>query len=460
MFAYNELQDKPLCEKCNVILVSLDTLGSNHLPCYGYERNTAPNLCKFAKENIMFSNSYSNAPWTLPSHFSIFTSLYPKHHGVLNTGDKLNSDITTLPQIFKSNWYSTVYVGPTDDAQLPLDKGLERGFDLIYGTNSQIDLKSWENGLNKLKENTKNDKNSFLFLHSYWVHAPYVVESVSGQNKKRLFTDIYLPDIPLTVEDFSKYSSPEFITFVRNSQSLTEEERNKFRSAKSNELIAIFNSLSISTKYSIKQSFYFEQLKSNDSAGDYARALYDETIYYLDKNLRNLFDLVQSKQFTNNTILIITSDHGEEFMEHGYLGHPADRLYNSVTSVPLIMYIPGIKQMKIDKLVEGVDIFPTVLSLIGVKAPASIDGVDLTGIIQNKSDAKAKEYLISEGISIESVRNQAWKLYRNYYRFNTDTELYDLISDPDEKNDIDENKPINGGLLKALDAILYKNSEQ
>src|SRR4029078_11710125 len=79
------------CPNCNVILVSVDTLGSNHLPCYGYYRNTAPNLCKFANDNVLFFHSYSNASWTLPSHFSMFTALYPKHHGVNEDNDVLGS---------------------------------------------------------------------------------------------------------------------------------------------------------------------------------------------------------------------------------------------------------------------------------------------------------------------------------------------------------------------------------
>jgi len=71
----SKIINQPYCKGCNVILISLDTLSANHLPCYGYERNTAPNLCKFGRENIMFKNAFSNAPWTLPSNVSIFTGL-------------------------------------------------------------------------------------------------------------------------------------------------------------------------------------------------------------------------------------------------------------------------------------------------------------------------------------------------------------------------------------------------
>ena len=93
--------NKPICDHCNVILISLDTLGANHLPCYGYERNTSPNLCNFAKENVFFTNAFSNASWTLPSHFSIFTSLYPNHHNMINYGTiKLDRITDTIAELF------------------------------------------------------------------------------------------------------------------------------------------------------------------------------------------------------------------------------------------------------------------------------------------------------------------------------------------------------------------------
>src|SRR3989344_4435924 len=85
---FNKLNVDLECKDCNVILVLLDTLGTNHLPCYGYERDTAPILCAFAKENVMFQNAYSNATWTLPSHVSAFTGLYPETHNVIQFGVK------------------------------------------------------------------------------------------------------------------------------------------------------------------------------------------------------------------------------------------------------------------------------------------------------------------------------------------------------------------------------------
>src|SRR3989344_6085507 len=97
-----------ICKDCNVILISLDTLRAKSLPCYGYEKNTAPNLCEFAKKSFLFTNSYSQSAYTLDSHFSIFTSLLPSSHGMttlfVNT---LNEKVQTITQILRNSGYKT-----------------------------------------------------------------------------------------------------------------------------------------------------------------------------------------------------------------------------------------------------------------------------------------------------------------------------------------------------------------
>ena len=151
VFSFVLFLTKPFkgCRNCNVILVSLDTLRADSLACYGYFRDTAPNLCNFAKENVLFLNSYSNADSTLPSHFSIFTSLYPSSHGVTEIlRYELSPGITPLAQFLKNNGYETVFVGQENDPSFPLDKGLGRGFDkIIYNVE---DPKQWTDGLESL----------------------------------------------------------------------------------------------------------------------------------------------------------------------------------------------------------------------------------------------------------------------------------------------------------------------
>ncbi|MCL4364070.1 sulfatase-like hydrolase/transferase [Patescibacteria group bacterium] len=446
-------------------------MGANHLPCYGYDRNTAPNLCKFASENIFFRNAYSNAGWTLPSHFSIFTGLYPKHHGVELTTDSLSKKIPTLTQILKDNGYVTIWDGPTKDPSLPLNKGLGRGFDeIIYNPQYTV---GWSEGIDELVKNSKQGKKTFLFLHTYWVHDPYIVGNVASSNSKRLFTNENASDIPTRYEDYSKFSQ-EFYDFLMSRLTSDKSHYHIINSfSKRQDLIAklqaskdlyskslIFNQLvSFDDKVKYFRDYYESLLSRNNSS--YVEAIYDEMIYYLDSNLKQIFSFIDSKEFKNNTILIITSDHGEEFMEHGYFLHPEDQLYNTTTSVPLIVRIPFLSYKVINNTVQSVDIYPTVLDLLGIyqSKDVSIDGKSLASQLLGKKNATKDNYVISEGLNVDTIRYGNWKLYvkNDANSLHNEYELYNLDKDPQEQDNVFKNYPqIIANLLENLRKIVYK----
>lgn len=198
------LDKPPLCDKCNVVLISIDTLSALHLPCYGYQRNTAPNLCAYADKNILFLNSYSQSPITIDSHFSIFTSLYPHTHKMTDiVGDSINENYLTLAEIFRMEGYQTIYHGPTIDPHLPLNRGIERGFDIIGRHPNKNFNDNWKNVYQRLIENTAQKIPSFFFLHTYAVHYPYL----TGHKQKHLFTDLpEYPHIALTEDEYRAIS--------------------------------------------------------------------------------------------------------------------------------------------------------------------------------------------------------------------------------------------------------------
>ena len=161
------------CKDCNVILISLDSLRAKSLPCYGYEKNTSPNLCEFAKKSFLFKRVYTPSSKTLDSHFSIFTGLYPKSHGVnVPFTSVLDKKIRTLPQIVESNGYATLFSGPLIDPHLPLDRGFERGFRYKeYGDEPRF----W---FDNMKKYGLLGRKFFAFLHTYDVHEPYIPNTV------------------------------------------------------------------------------------------------------------------------------------------------------------------------------------------------------------------------------------------------------------------------------------------
>lgn len=464
----NFQREKHSCKDCNVILISIsisiDTLRGDELPCYGYSRDTAPNLCKFAKENVLFSNAFSQSSYTLDSHFSIFTSLYPSSHNVLFAfKDTLHPDVKTIAQTLRVKGYMTMFVGPGADQNLPLDKGIGRGFGLNR-KNEGTD--GWDAGTRFLMENNLKGKPTFLFLHTYWVHSPYLVDT----NIERLYTQYDFPQISKTIEEYRKFTQ-ELMNYVlegfegRIKTSVTKEsfERNseiynKLKNAKSlSGAKSAFFSLPTNELDALFQDYYFKKIDKDDHAQvEYLRALYDENIYFLDQDLARLFDFLSQNNLSKNTILIITSDHGEEFAEHGELGH-GEYLYNTSTRIPLIVSIPGVKAKRINSLVQSVDIFPTIFGLLGVAPPDQVQGIDLTDSILDFAFAKTNRYLMSEqaGGYIRSIRDNRWKLYVNKYGPEEKRELYDLAQDPLEQKNIEyQNQKVTRRLLRELEKIL------
>lgn len=170
-YIWNQKRREPpvQCKDCNVIVVSLDTLSGTHVPCYGYARNTAPNLCAFAAKNILFTHAYGNATYTLPGHVSMFTGLYPHTHAVTQAKtDRLSADTPFLPSILKQNGYSTLFYMPKTP-HLPRDLVYNRGIDVYL----DADEKTWTEAEELFEQKVSEGKKTFLFLHTYAVHPPF-----------------------------------------------------------------------------------------------------------------------------------------------------------------------------------------------------------------------------------------------------------------------------------------------
>lgn len=442
-------EETPLCKDCNVILVSLDTLSANHLPCYGYNRNTAPNLCNFANNNILFSKAFANSHWTLPSTVSIFTGLYPSYHGInIERVDRLSRKIKILPEILQTYGYNTIFLMPSDDdIALPLDLVYDRGIDTFYASKAT----PWSEALEKFKKNVEFGRKTFLFLHSYAVHAPYLVG-----DGPRLYTKDNIPEILIKDSQITQiYTQIEFYRFL-------EEGLNEYLQSKEPDanLVPIYKDiLSIIDKndedpillskllekhrnyywgYAISFGYFKKINVHNLRHIDYLRALYDESIYNLDNGeLLKLFSLFQDQKINDSTLLVITADHGEEFMEHGHITHKT--LYDSNLHVPLILHIPKLNISKrISTSVELVDITPTVLDILGLKYQGKFQGVSLTPLIFDQKLTKTLLVAESNYSGLRVIRKDNWKLFlaRQEDGSYMPYELYDTSKDPLEKENI------------------------
>lgn len=370
--------------KPNIILLVIDSLRADHLGCYGYARNTSPHIDKLAQEGIVFSNAFSQAGYTTASIPSILTSKFPLSHGVwLPEKHKLSEDEITLAEVLKSNGYITVaFTGGACTSHI---YGFGQGFDL-YKEIEWGDIKEINKLVfNWLEQNQNNEKPFFLFLHCYTVHEPF--------NLPEPFASIYA----------SNYQG-------------------QFKDVKLDNVLF--------------EKIHKKSLDYNSEDIDYIISQYDSGIRYYDENIGELLKKIEALKLTSNTIIILTSDHGQDFMEHGTISHRD--IYDVGIHVPLIVRAPYLlpNNKKIDTLVRSIDIFPTILDMLALleKNNLAIEGNSLLPVMLGQDIGK-EHPVYSLGADSNnrgriSLRTRNWKLIVT--RNQNECELYNLKNDPGE----------------------------
>jgi len=374
-----------------IILISLDNLRADHLGVYGYQRNTSPFIDSFAKESIVFNNAVVQSPWTLPSHMSIMTSLYPSFHGVRKYPNFLNDEEVTIAELLKEAGYETAAF--TDGGFMAASFGFDQGFDIYEDQRIGI-----ANILPKVKAWLNSNKSSpfFLFIHCYDIHNPF--------NPPPPYNSMF-HDFPYTGR---LLPSPKV-----------------FRAITKN------------------------KLKVNEDDIRHFIALYDGGIRYTDAMIGEFLTYLQNSGIMNQSLIIITSDHGEEFMEHGQFGHKQLH-YRPMLQVPLIIHIPNYpkKEIRIQELVQSIDLLPTILDIVDLPAFPEAQGRNLFPLIKRHKSrlrrslwkvfhpfAKQPNISFSENIQIDQ-----WSIINNDYQMITNfktssVQLFNLKADPMGKMD-------------------------
>lgn len=368
-------------DRPNVILISIDTLRADHLSCYGYSRQTSPNIERLASDAVLFDTAIAQAPWTLPSHMSIFTALYASHHGVSTRGDRLARRFTTLTEILKNAGYRNAAF--TGGAYVSESYGYQ-GFDLFRSRRESV-AETFSKALSWLKANA--DKGPFfLFLHTYEVHVPYDPPSEYDR-----FSDRYYDGIVDVEGHMGKYYKD-----IRSE--MTDEDL------------------------------------------DYVIGKYDGEILFVDTVMGRLLDEIEARGLIESTIIVFTSDHGENFHHPGApIGHHS--FYEPVVRIPLLIRAPGLPRgVVVEQQVESIDIMPTILELVGLPAIPS-DGVSLVDLIRtgnyDQGFAFSEQTREREGLPDyydQMVRNETWKLISR--RLDEEIEFFDLVTDPDERTNL------------------------
>lgn len=405
-------KNKITCRECNVVLISLDTVRADHLGTYGYFRDTSPNIDALSEKSVLFENAFSQSSHTMPSHMSLFTSLYPSSHKMMYK-DVLDPKVETLAQVLRADGYATVWVAPLNDYNLDLNRGFGRGFDHFISPN-QNQTQYWQNGLEWIEDN-KNRK-FFMFFHTYKAHDPYtpsletVLRFTNKTDEKIISSGTELLDIA-----YSKIISNASIVF--KDSFIRENEYIFTNKSLLRELLPSlcgnYSNLHRTCFDVYKRTFWENVDVYSDSDMDYVELLYDSRIRELDADVGRLFSVLEKQGLMNKTLLIITSDHGEEFMEHGHIDH-GDTLYDEVIHVPLILWIPGSGRKQISSLVQTIDIMPTILELVGVDIPEQVQGKSLISLIEG-SVVPLNHYVYPEAyVYLSAVRSGDWKYITDF----------------------------------------------
>ncbi len=324
----------------NIVLIALDTLRADRLGCYGYTRPTSPNIDRFAANNILFEKAFSPASWTTPTFASLFTGLPPSRHqaGLFRKGFVLNDQFTSLAERLGQTGRLTA--AWTEGISIRAQLGFYQGF-TVYSDGETPDRHEtggaqWTFQRAAAWLDKFGHLPFFLFVHTYECHEPYAPPSPWDS----MFTD------------------PDYSGKAGSIAASAVNEADKF----------------------------------------HVSGRYDGCIAYADKWTGWFLEHLKALGLMNNTLVILFSDHGEEFWEHGGYGHGLT-LFDEVLHVPLILHLPtdAVKPQRIGAQVSLVDVFATLLDLTGVPLPEGTDSESLMPLIAPGNAATyARPHVISE----------------------------------------------------------------
>jgi len=391
-------------EKPNILFITMDALRPDYMGCYGYKRNTTPNIDKFAKDAVIFTQAVSVSCHTAPSNASLVSSVYPNVHHVSNWKIALSSDLPVLPQILQKHGYKTAFF--SNQLGFCWMDGFNRGFD----TFNLLMSKMWNTG-RKVADITdsaigwlRRNKNKRFFLWVYYLdpHGPY---NPSVPYDKLFVNDGKLvPDKTLPIcKDLHSQKGCNCIPYYL--------KRGNIRSV----------------------NFYISQY-----CGEIRED--DDCVGRLLKELKRL-------RLDKDTIIVINSDHGEAMGEHNQYFSHALFLYDESIRIPLIFRYSRLKTCvnKLTPQVSIIDITPTILDLLRIKIPSSMQGVSLKPIILGSS-RYFREFSFGEWLDKIYIRSKRWKLI--YNGENDSYELYNLAKDPQETHNLVNKEVREFGFLK------------
>jgi arylsulfatase A-like enzyme len=422
-------------EKPNIVLMVMDCARADHMSCYGYHRQTTPYLDQLASKGVLYENAISPAPWSLPAHWSIFTGLFPARHGVWNKYLALSPQYQTIAQILGAEGYDTAAF--SNNPYVGIKNGFGRGFaafeELFRIRERRTLLNLTKRAANKILLTAFKLKFDGAYRTNRMIKR-WLTSRPNPQRPFFFFVNYMEPHEP--------YQPP----WPYRSRFIDERVRTASRG-----VVADYTRTGGTTK------IHNCRLSDWDVAVDVA--LYDAELAFLDAQLHSLFSYMEQRGFLDNSLLIITSDHGHSLGEHGYIGHAADWLYDTQVRVPLILYGPQIlpPATRVPRQVQLVDIVPTILAMLGSKQgdwAHQLQGQSLLPEDQNDHHRPFTvvhaRYRVEQGARERELMAIRTDDYKYIWTKNGHDELYHIKQDPAERHNVIDQTPTKVSELQAL----------
>jgi arylsulfatase A-like enzyme len=396
----------------NVVLITLESIRPEHLGCYGYDRPTSPALDALAAESVVYDDAHAVTSWTLASHASLFTGLYPTAHQAVGPVDVLGDDYETLAETLAAAGYATA--GFASGPYLRRQHNLHQGFELYddsFATAAHIQAHGEVTNpgitdaiVRYLRDGRDRQRPFLLFAYFWDPHYDYIPPPPNDTR--------FVPEGSVAV-DVTEYG--------------------------------------VTRK--IHEGTPPEQM-------EYVLAQYDGEIRWTDEHLARIFDALREEGLWDDTVVIVTSDHGQEFFEHGAKGHKNNLFVESVRVPLLVKHAGNGPRGHDDRLVSLVDVFPTVVELAGASSEIPFHGVSLLD-----AEPPAGREIFFELLSIwyRTGNGRTTETRESWYAMRTHDHklvsvpkrgkemLFDVRNDPGErKNTAPQEAELAGSLSRRL----------
>jgi choline-sulfatase len=383
----------------NVIIIVLDAAGAKHFPMYGYNRDTTPNIKNLSKESIQFERAYTQAVYTLASTATLMSGLDPFRHQVIYRKSALANQTYTLAERFRDSGYATGTFVSNGNASSIF--GMTQGFQEVREVFREKGYSGWgsdiTNAFSKWLQTLKPGRPFFAYMHYREPHAPF--------NPPESFKN--------------HFTNPNYMGYKDAS-------------------------------YEMRRKINMGEVDATPADRDYIEATYDENLRYGDFEVGRVLKKLKDMKLYDNTILIVTADHGEAFWEHNFQGHNS-QLYEESVHIPFILKLSSktnLHKTKVTNPIRTLDVYPTLVDLMQLsRRNWNVDGHSFIPYLL--SDKLEDAPVFTQTIAEQAYSWMEGSFKYIYHRHTNTEELYNLKADPGERTNLIKTDPIQAAYLRS-----------